>query len=121
MATAGSTEELLEGLARSVETELAQRLHGFFGSMIRAYLPQAWEFRTEDGPCVLRVERDGKATVHAGAAPQPDVTVEIPRELLRTALLKREPGSVPASAVKVTAHTAKGRTAFGALRSRFNL
>ncbi len=121
MATADSTEELLRGLARSVEAELAARLHGFFGSMIRAYLPQAWEFRTEDGPCVLVVERDGTATVRAGAAPQPDVTVEIPRELLRTALLRRTPGSVPAGAVKVTAHTSKGRTAFGALRSRFNL
>ncbi len=121
MAGAGSTEELLQGVAGGVEAELAQRLRGFLGGMIRAYLPQAWEFRTEDGPCVLAVDRDGRVRVRPGPAEAPDVTVELSRENLRTALTERRAGAVPADAVRVTTHTAKGRTAFGALRSRLGL
>lgn len=115
------TEELLGTVSRSIEAELKPRLGGLLGGMIRAYLPQTWEFRTEEGSTALVVDRDGRVTIAAGPPSRPDVTVEIPHDGLREVLLRRATDAVPADRVKVTPHTAKGRTAFGMLRSRLGL
>jgi hypothetical protein len=114
-------EELLEKTARSFEGELRARLQGFFGSIVRAYLPQLWEFRTDRGTASLTIDRDGRATVASGALPHPDVTVEVPLDRLRAALTQRNRGAPPPGSLTVTPHTAKGRAAFDYLKGRIGL
>jgi len=114
-------EELLGKVGRDVQPEVQARLHGFFGGMLRTYLPQTWVFVTEDGTASLDVDRAGVVTVAPGARPSPDVTVEIGHERLRAALLTRRKESVPPGPLTVTPHTAKGKTAFAYLRDRLGL
>lgn len=108
-------------MSRSIEAELKPRLSGFFGGTVRAYLPQTWEFRTEEGTHSLVVDREGRASVQRGAAADPDVTVEISHDGLRAALTTRSKQAVGPGKVKVTPHTPKGKTAFDLLRSRLGL
>ncbi len=115
------TEELLRGVAVRVEAELKPRLAGFFGGMLQGYLPQAWEFRTEEGVTTLTVGPDGTCRVSRGPAEAPDVTIELAHDLLRRALSERRREGIAPDAVKVTTRTSKGRTAFDFLRSRVGL
>lgn len=110
---------LLESVARELQPQVTSQLGGFFGGMVRAYLPQTWEFRTEKEAASLRVDRSGAISVAKGAATNPDVTIETPLERLATALRTRT--KVPPESVKVTAHTPKGKTAFDYLRGRLGL
>jgi hypothetical protein len=114
-------EELLGKVGRDVQPELESRLRGFFGGMVRAYLPQTWVFVTEAGTASLHVDRAGTVTVSSGALPSPDVTVEIGHDRLRAALLTRRKDAVPPGELTVTPHTSKGRTAFAYLRDRLGL
>jgi hypothetical protein len=114
-------EGLLTSVARDVEPEIRNRLRGFFGGMIRAYLPQTWVFRTEDGTASLHVDAAGTVTVSSGAANPADVTIEVGHERLRAALTTRRRDAVPPGPLAVTPHTAKGRAAFGYLRDRIGL
>ncbi len=114
-------ERLLQAVAKDAELEIQQRLHGLFGGMLRAYLPQTWVFRTEDGIASFCVDAAGKVTVRAGAASPADVTIETGHERLRVALTTRRREAVPPGPLTVTPHTAKGRTAFEFLRGRLGL
>jgi hypothetical protein len=114
-------EALLRRVAQDAEPEIQQRLHGLFGGMIRAYLPQTWVFRTEDGVATLRVDAAGKFSVESGEATLADVTVEIGHARLKAALTTRRREAVPSGPLAVTPHTAKGRTAFEYLRGRLGL
>jgi hypothetical protein len=114
-------QKLLDTVGREVQPELQSRLRGFFGGMVRAYLPQTWVFVTEDGTASLHVDRAGAVTVTSGALASPDVTVEIGHDRLKAALLTRRKEAVPPGPLTVTPHTAKGRTAFGYLRERLGL
>ena len=118
---ADAVAELLRGVAPDVEKEVRSRLSGLFGGIVRSLLPQAWEFRTDRGTASLAVGADGTARVVAGAAPHPDVTIEVGYERLRAALTSRDRTKVPAGPLTVTPHTAKGRTAFDYLRGRLGL
>jgi hypothetical protein len=116
-----SLEDDLAEVARSVERELRPRLTGFLGGMIRAYLPQTWEFRTEDAAFYLVVGKDGSVRLAPAATGPLDVTVTTTRELLHRALVTRQKGAIPPGGLTVTTHTTKGRTAFDTLRSRLGL
>jgi hypothetical protein len=115
-----AVEELLRPVARRAETEVRSRLQGFFGGMLRHYLPQVWVFRTEEGTASLCVAADGAVTVASGAVAPADVTVEVGHARLTSALATR--GTAPAEGrLDVTPHTAKGKAAFEYLRSRIGL
>jgi len=114
-------EDLLKAVGRDVEPEIRNRLRGFFGSMIRAYLPQTWVFRTEDGTASFHVDAQGSVSVTPGGASPADVTVEVGHERLRVALTTRQRQAVPPGPMTVTPHTAKGKAAFGYLRDRLGL
>lgn len=111
----------MEKVGRDVEPEIRSRLGGFFGGMVRAYLPQAWVFVTEDGTASLHVDRAGTVKVTQGAVPSPDVTVEVGHDRLKAALLTRRKDGLPPGPLTVTPHTPKGRTAFALLRDRLGL
>jgi hypothetical protein len=115
------TAELLTGVSRNVESEVRSRLNGFLGGIFRAYLPQTWVFRTEEGAVSLVVGRDGGVSVVPAAAPEPDVTVEAAHDELKAVLSRSGRPQAPPRSLKVTPHTAKGRTAFDYLRGRFGL
>ncbi|MFY9717083.1 MAG: hypothetical protein WAK40_04020 [Thermoplasmata archaeon] len=115
-----TVEELLGPVAASAQKEVQSRLHGFFGGMLRQFLPQVWVFRTEQGVASLCVAADGVATVTPGAVAPADVTIEVGHERLRTALTTRGKTIAPGP-FSATPHTAKGRTAFDYLRSRLGL
>lgn len=115
------TAEALSKLAASVEAELRSRLSGLFGGFVRAYLPQTWVFRTERDVASLVVDTNGRVTVTPSALPSPDVTVELPHGALDAAVASGGGRRPPAGSVRVTAHTAKGRTAFDYVRPRFGL
>ncbi len=112
---------LLESVARDIQPQLKSQLGGFFGGMVRAYLPQTWVFRTEREVASLSVDKNGGATVAKGAAANPDVTIEIPHDRLVIALETRSREKVPPGPLTVTPHTSKGKTAFDYLRSRVGL
>jgi hypothetical protein len=117
----GEVEELLRTTATQFEPELRSRLDGFLGGIIRAYLPQAWEFRTEHETVTLEVDANGAVRVHAGPAAKPDVTIEIPKKRLVVALTTRRREAVPPGPLTATPHTTKGRAAFDYLRGRLGL
>lgn len=114
-------EELLRSAGRDAETRIRSQLSGFFGGMVRHYLPQVWVFRTEEGSASLSVAADGKVSVASGEAAKPDVTIDIPHARLRAALTTRQRAAVPPGPLNVTPHTAKGRVAFDYLRGRLGL
>jgi hypothetical protein len=113
--------ELLRDAARRLEPEIARRLKGMLGGIIRAYLPQAWEFRTDEGTATLTVKADGSTAATEGGTDHPDVTIEIPLAALKRALATGERDPSASGSVHVTPHTAKGRAAFDYLRSRIGL
>jgi hypothetical protein len=113
--------DLLSSAGTSLEPEIRRRLGGLLGGIIRAYLPQAWEFKTDHGTATLTVDQSGTVSVADGSTPHPDVTIQIPFEMLETALKTRRREAVPPGPVHVTPHTAKGRAAFDYLRGRIGL
>lgn len=114
-------EGLLRDAGRELEPRVRDQLRGFFGSMVRQYLPQTWVFRTEDGTASLTVDATGAVAVAPGALTPADVTIEVGHERLRVALTTRSRSAVPPGPLTVTPHTAKGRAAFGYLRDRIGL
>jgi len=114
-------EEALRAAGREFEPDIRARLSGFLGGMLRHYLPQTWVFRTEDGIASLTVDGTGAVSVVSGAAPHPDVTIEVPHDRLRAALKERQRAAVPPDEVHVMAHSAKGKAAFDYLRGRLGL
>jgi len=112
---------LLEKAAHDIEPQVRSQLGGFFGGMVRAYLPQTWVFRTEHETISLTVDRTGAVAVADGPVTTPDVTIETTEERLAAALASRSRSKVPPGGFKVTAHTSKGRTAFDYLRGRIGL
>lgn len=117
----GELAELLTDAGRQWEPDLRRRLQGMLGSIFQAYLPQAWVFRTEKEVATFRVEKDGTVAVSEGAARAADVTVEVPLRRLASALRAPSRDAIPAGELKVTPHTAKGKTAFDYLRSRLGI
>jgi len=115
------TATTLGELGPAIEKEVQAHLQGLLGGFVRAYLPQAWLFRTEQDVASLRVDPSGKVTVSPTAAPQPDVTVEGPHDRLRDALRSRGRDRPPAGTIRVTAVTARGRAAVNLLGSRLGL
>jgi len=112
---------LLKSVARDVEPQVKSQLDGFFGGMVRAYLPQTWVFRTEHEVASFTVDRAGGVSVTEGAATHPDVTIETSHDRLATALRTRSRAAVPPGPLTVTPHTPKGKTAFDYLRGRLGL
>jgi hypothetical protein len=114
-------EELLGAAAKRFEPEVKRRLTGFLGSFVRAYLPQAWVFRTDRGVATLRVDATGTTSVTSGDDEHPDVTVEVPYRDLERALSDRGGARPDARTYSVTPRTAKGKAAFDYLRERIGL
>jgi len=114
-------ESLLRDAAARLQPEVQRRLQGLIGSLMRAYLPQAWVFQTDVGTATLVVDRDGAASAIPGASASPDVTVEIPYARLAAALRTGSRTGAASESVSVTPHTAKGRAAFDYLRQRVGL
>lgn len=112
---------LLTDAGRGVEAQIKPQLGGFFGGVVRAYLPQRWVFQTEEGAATLNVAPDGSTSVTAGAEPQPDVTIRIGHAKLAAALSQRRAGGLPPGPVDVKAHTSKGQAAFDFARRRLGL
>jgi len=112
---------LLEKVARDLEPQVRSQLGGFFGGMVRAYLPQTWVFRTEREVAALTVDRAGAVRVADGPVPNADVTIETSHDRLVAALETRSRAKVPPGSFTVTAHTPKGKTAFDFLRGRLGL
>lgn len=117
----GALVDLLSDAGRQWEPELQRRLTGLLGGIFRAYLPQTWVFRTEQETATLRVAPDGRVAVGDGATDAPDVTVEVPLRRLEAALRSQRREAIPPGELKVTTHSAKGKTAFDYLRSRVGL
>ena len=113
--------ELLTEAGKGVEAQLKPQLAGFFGGVVRSYLPQRWVFVTEDGSATLGVETTGEVWVRAGREPSADVTIETSHAKLSRALKSRSREGLPSDPVHVTAHTTRGRTAFDFTRKRLGL
>ena len=113
--------DLLADAGRRLEPEIRSRLNGMLGGILRAYIPQCWEFRTDAGAATLTVGPDGASTAAEGLATAPDVTIEIPFATLRTALTTRTRAPGSSTSIRVTPHTTKGRAAFDYLRGRIGL
>jgi len=114
-------QDLLENVGRGLEPQVRSQLGGFFGGMVRAYLPQTWVFRTEKEVASLTVDGTGAVRVAEGAAAGADVTIESTLDALSTALGARSGAKVRPESFRVTPHTAKGKTAFDYLRGRVGL
>ncbi len=82
----GSIADLLSGMCPEIEVELKPNLRGFFGGMIRAYLPQAWVFTTEAETVTLHVDAEGNVSARSGRAASPDVIIQRTHAALLAAL-----------------------------------
>ncbi len=115
-------ESLLRESAPALEAQLRSRLRGFFGSILRQYLPQTWVFRTEGEVASLHVDAQGTVGVSPGTRLPADVTIEARHERLRRALAERSSaGRDEDGPVRVVAHTAKGKAAYSLLKDRLGL
>ena len=112
---------LLEQAARDVQPEIKAQLGGFFGGVVRAYLPQTWVFKTEKEVASLTVDQDGGVAVAPGTMAHPDGTIETTYGRLEAELRTRARAQVPSGPLTVTPHTSKGKTAFDYLRGRLGL
>ena len=112
---------LLESVAHDLQPQIQSQLGGFFGGVVRAYLPQTWVFKTEKEVASLTVEKTGAVSVTSGAAADPDVTIETGHDRLMKALKTRSRHAVPPGPLTVTPHTSKGKAAFDYLRGRLGL
>jgi hypothetical protein len=112
---------LLSDAAKAVEAQLKPQLSGFFGGVVRSYLPQRWVFETDDGVATLGVESSGAVWAKAGADPTPDVVIRTSHAKLAHALTTRSREGLPPGEVTVEAKTSKGRTAFDFTRRRLGL
>jgi hypothetical protein len=113
--------EIVTGICPEIQSELQKNLHGFFGGIIRGYLPQTWHFVTERGSATLSVDSAGKAAAHDGEKGQPDVVIRTTSQILEAALIQRDRSKVPVGNFEATPTTSKGKTAFTFLRGRFGL
>lgn len=115
-------EALLSSLRPEIESQLKPQLRGFFGGIIRGYLPQVWAFRTERDSASLTVSVAGSVTVSNGILDRHDVLITWSYAQLTAALRTRDQSQVPPGPPPtVDFRTQKGRTAFSFLRSRFGL
>ena len=115
-------QSLLRDLAPALERQVQSRLRGFFGGMLAGYLPQTWVFRTEAEVASLRVDEGGAVVVFTEEKTPADVTVEVDHDRLRRSLTERTgPASPDGGRILVTAHTAKGKVAYGLLKDRLGL
>src|SRR5256885_10785079 len=121
MSSMGSVADLLSGMCPEIEGQLKPNLRGFFGGMIRAYLPQAWVFTTEAEAVTLYVDAEGNVSVGGGRAFSPDVIVQGTNAALVAALSTRNAAMVPPGSIKARPVTSKGSMAFTFLRNRFGL
>lgn len=114
----------VEGLVRDRvavgEARLKQALGGFLiGGIVAAYLPQTWTIMTEQESLTIRADVQGNIRVSKGIAPTRDGDIKIGHDLLRDGIQNGR--SPPPGSYQVAFHTAKGRTAFGQLKSSFGL
>ncbi len=90
----GSVADLLSGMGPEIEAQLKPNLRGFFGGMIRAYLPQAWVFTTEAENVTLYLDTDGNVSVRGGSATSLDVIIQGTNAALLAALGTRNAAMV---------------------------
>ena len=104
---------LMGEAAKGVEAQLKPQLSGFFGGVVRSYLPQRWVFVTEAESVTLGVETTGAVWVRAGREPSADVTIETSHDRLAAALRTRSKEAVPAGGGEVAGPPTRGRTPGG--------
>jgi hypothetical protein len=115
-------ESLLATLRPDIESQIKPHLHGFFGRIVRGYLPQVWAFKTETESASLTVSEEGAVVTSDGVPRHYDVLIKWSQEQLTAALRTRDRSQIPpgaAPSVKFGTHS--GKTAFGFLRSKFGL
>lgn len=113
--------ELVGRICPEIEAQLRPRLRGLGGFLVAGYLPQVWVLITDEETVTLHVDGQGNAEALAGRPSNPDVTITTTHAVLSAALRTRNRANVPQAPMQVQAHTAKGRTAFQFLRTRFGL
>ncbi|HXQ79569.1 MAG TPA: hypothetical protein VN819_05100 [Thermoplasmata archaeon] len=115
-------ESLLASLQPEVESQLQHYLHGFFGGLIRGYLPQVWGFRTESESASMTVSKKGIVRAFDGIPRDHDVLITWSHRQLTAALRTRDRNRVPPGAPpSIEFRTKRGKTAFSYLKSRFGL
>ncbi|MGD0587671.1 MAG: hypothetical protein ABSA63_02625 [Thermoplasmata archaeon] len=115
-------QSLLSSFRPDIESQLKPHLRGFFGGVVRHYLPQVWAFKTETESGSLTVSAEGKVRVSAGVSRHCDVLITWSHPQLMAALRTRDRTQIPSgSAPSVQFKTRRGKTAFSFLRSRFGL
>jgi len=117
-----SLNEFFLPICQEVEKELKKVMKGLLtGPIIKGYLPQNWVFQTDMETITFSVDKKGNAVVIEGASEAPDVTINIDREYLATALKNRKKPDFDYRFFEVKFHTGKGETAFNYLRGRLGL
>jgi hypothetical protein len=115
-------QSTLTSLGPEIESQIKPHLRGFFGGMVRHYLPQVWAFQTESEAASLTVSSAGRVRVTPGVSRQCDVLVTWSERQLLAALRTRDRHRVPAGPdPQVEFKTRSGKTAFSFLKSRFGL
>lgn len=116
-----SLENLLGQLCQDIERQLKPAVKGIFGGVVRGYLPQRWQFRTEKEAAFMAVDSAGNASVTSGTSRDVDVSIQTTAAKMDAIVKYRDASKVPAGIFEVTTHTSKGKTAFGFLRGRLGL
>jgi hypothetical protein len=115
-------ESVLASMRPEIESQIKPHLRGFFGGIVRSYLPQVWAFRTETESASLTVSAEGNVRASKGVARGCDVLITWSQKQLMSALQTRDRARVPLGAppsVEFKSH--RGKTAFSFLRSRFGI
>jgi hypothetical protein len=115
-------ESLLSTLRPEIETQLEPHLHGFFGRVVRGYLPQVWAFKTEVESVSLTVSAAGSVRVTSGIARDYDVRITWGQKQLVSALRTRDRSRVPHGDAPIfDFRSRRGKRAFSFLRARLGL
>jgi hypothetical protein len=115
-------ESLLSSLRPEIESQVKPHLHGFFGRIVRGYLPQVWAFKTEVESASLTVSAVGSVRISTGVARDSDVVVTwSQRQLLAVLRTRDHAHAARGAAPSIEFRSHRGKTAFSFLRSRFGL
>ena len=113
-----SIRDLLDGYCTEITMRMRLQLQTIVrGSLVRANLPQTWNFKTEAEEAYFVIDKDANASACVGRASNPDLTIEWKHDFLASVLKNRTLDGIPAGEEpKIVINSIRGRIGYAMIR-----
>ncbi len=108
----GDLESLVRTHALEMENEFRPQLRGFRGIFVRAMIPKAIVYRTEEEAVTIQFDRQGNARVSKGDHPKPRIMVESTYDIIAESFRSRVPKKLPPGPLMMTMRFWWGKRTF---------